>query len=146
MSAVRGARRVRDEEKPVNKDREFVVMTENRELIHPLLSCLTLASRQQDAAASGQKGRRVSGATDVGFYWFNLYLPRNVPESLRFKRRFYEPNLAKKALFYYWVINFKGFRTPAINQPDISFTSVGDVSARAPTTYLKPGFLFMKHD
>lgn len=121
-------------------------MSENRELIQPLLSCLMSASRQQDAAASGQKGRGVSGRTDVWFYWFNLYLPRNVPESSRFKKPFYEPNLAKKALFYYWVINFKGFRTPAINQPDISFTSVGDVSARAPTTYLKAGLLFLKPD
>lgn len=85
-------------------------------------------------------------ATDAGFYWFNLYLPRNVPQSLRFKRRFYKPDLAKKALFYYWVINFKGFRTPAINQPDSSFTSMGDVSARVPTTYLKLGLLFLEHD
>lgn len=32
--------------KPVNKDREFVVMSENRELIRSLLACWMLASRQ----------------------------------------------------------------------------------------------------
>lgn len=144
MSAAHGARRVRAEEKPVSKDGEFVVMSENRELIHRLLSSLTPVSRPTASR------RRFQPEEQTRFRLAFIGLTFIYPELSPFedsKVAFTSATLPRKHYSIIALSISKDFQPGNKSTPIfLSHQWESFASDRAPTAQLKPGLLFLERD